>query len=183
MAQKRKNFMKIVLIMVSSVNGKITNAGDSDITSWTSEEDKKLFYDVKNSYNLIVMGSHTYEAGRKRMQLNPNILRIVLTKKTNSYAKETVPGQLEFTSETPGTLVTRLTGLGYKKLLLVGGGQINSAFFKEKLIDELHLTVEPTIFGSGKNLLSEINLHINLKLLSAQKLNRRGTLLLTYQVV
>ena len=35
-------------------------------------------------------------------------------------------------------------------MLLVGGSEVNALFFKNNLIDKLHLTIEPRMFGLGK---------------------------------
>jgi riboflavin-specific deaminase-like protein len=39
---------------------------------------------------------------------------------------------------------------GIKKLLCEGGGEVNSQLFRQKLVDELYLTICPVIFG-GRN--------------------------------
>ena len=175
--------MKVILVMVSTVNGKITRGLDPLVTHWTSEEDQHAFSDLKKQHNLIVMGRHTYEAGSKRIQLSKNILRIVLTKKPERFIKKTVPGQLEFSDEKPKQLLDRLQSAGFKTMLLVGGAEVNSSFFQAQLVNELHVTIEPKLFGSGKNLLGDVPLEINLELTKIQKLNERGTLLLMYSVI
>ena len=76
-----------------------------------------------------------------------------------------------------------MEGLGYKKILLVGGATINGLFLKENLVDELYLTIEPKIFGSGKNIIEGQLLDSKLKLLNIQKINKEGTLLLKYILV
>ena len=72
--------MHITLIMVSTANGKISHGDDPDETSWSSTEDQSLFSSLKQTHNLIVMGSETYLANKKRMKLQNNVLRIVFTK-------------------------------------------------------------------------------------------------------
>ena len=66
--------------MVSTVNGKITHSDDPDETGWSSIEDQTLFSSLKQTHNLIVMGSETYLANKKRMKLQNNVLRIVFTR-------------------------------------------------------------------------------------------------------
>lgn len=170
-------------MMVSSLNGKITNGDDPDIYQWTSEEDKKLFLSQKNIHNVIVMGSKTYESARDKIHLTPRILRIVLTKNPKRYINDTVKGQLEFSSETPEFLVKRLEQRGYIKMLLVGGSRMNASFFKSSLVNEVRLTLEPKLFGTGNNLVSEHELNVNLQLIHVQKLNARGTIHCVYKVL
>ncbi|MCR4305461.1 MAG: dihydrofolate reductase family protein, partial [Candidatus Daviesbacteria bacterium] len=89
---------------------------------------------------------------------------------------------LEFSSKSPKQLVKELTGRGYKQILLASGPKLNTAFLKDKLVQELWLTLEPNIFGVGIGLVDSEKLDIKLRLLSSKRLNPQGTLLLKYQV-
>ena len=71
----------------------------------------------------------------------------------------------------------------YKQSLLVGGSEINTLFFRDKLVDEIWLTIEPKIFGNGNDLTTGQNFDIELKLKSSKRLNTTGTLLLKYEVL
>ena len=174
--------MKVILVAVSSLNGKITRGDDPNIYSWTSKEDSKLFFSLIEKHNLIVMGSKTYEAARDIIKLRVNKLRIVLTRNPKKYKSDMVKGSLEFSNESPKDLIEKLEAQGYTTMLLVGGKEINTAFLKNFLVDELHLTIEPLIFGKGKNLVSEDELEAKLKLLELKRLNKAGTLYLIYKV-
>ena len=175
--------MKIIIAAVSSLNGKLTKGKDPNIYSWTSKEDAKFFFSLIEKNNLIVMGSKTYEAARKIIKHKKNKLRIVLTINPEKYLNQTIKGILEFTNESPLKLIKGLENRGYKKMLLVGGAEINTLFLKSKLVDEINLTIEPKLFGTGKNLISEENFDVSLKLISFKKLNKQGTLLLKLRVV
>ncbi len=175
--------MKIIMVAVSSLNGKLTKGKDPNIYSWTSKEDSKLFFSLIEKNNLIVMGGKTYEAARKIIKHKKNKLRIVLTRNPEKYFKETIKGVLEFTDESPLKLIARLGNRGYKKILVVGGSEVNTLFLKSKLVNEIYLTIEPKIFGSGTNLLNEENFDVSLKLIGLKKLNKQGTLLLKFRVV
>ncbi len=168
------------MVAVSSLNGKITKGNDPDIYSWTSKEDSKLFFSLIEKNNLIVMGSKTYESVRKIIKHKKNKLRVVLTRNPEKYIGEAIKEILEFSNETPLHLVKRLGNKGYKKMLLVGGATINRLFLKHKLVNELYITLEPKIFGSGRNLISEEDFNIQLKLMNIKKLNPQGTLHLKY---
>ena len=174
--------MKVTMVTVSSLDGKITKGKDPNIHSWTSKEDTDFFFSQIEKNNLIVMGSKTYNAAIKFIRHKKNKLRVVLTRNPEKYLEQTKTGMLEFTDESPLKLIKRLEDRGYKKMLLVGGGRINSLFFRQNLVNELYITLEPKIFGSGKNLVNEEKLNIALKLISVNKLNRQGTLLLKYKV-
>ena len=68
-------------------------------------------------------------------------------------------------------------------MLVAGGAHVATSFIKAKLIDELCLTLEPKIFGYGSNLVAEEKLDIELKLLSSEKVNERGTLINKYMII
>lgn len=171
------------MVMVISIDGKITNGDDSEIYKWTSKEDHEFFSSIKNKNNLLVMGSKTYEAARQNMVLCNKKLRIILTKNLNRYVSNMVPEKLEFSNESPRMLVDRLSKKGYKKLLLLGGGHINTAFLNAGLVSEIFLTIEPKIFGSGKSFVVDELKEKSLKLINFKKLNDHGTLLLHYKII
>ncbi len=171
------------MVMVSTLNGKITRENDSDIYTWTSKEDQKFFFTLLKKNTVMIMGSNTYEAAKKRIRLTKKRLRIVLTKYPKKYSHDAVYRQLEFSSESPQEIVKRLKKNGYKKLLILGGGKVNSSFLKAGLADELYVTMEPIIFGKGKNIFEEGIFENKLQLISIKKMNKRGTLLLKYKLL
>lgn len=174
--------MKVTIAAVSSLNGKITKGEDPNIYSWTSKEDATFYFSLIEKNSLIVMGSKTYEAARSVIKLKKNKLRVVLTRNPKKYLKEEIKGMLEFTNDNPLKLIKKLDDKGYKKMLVVGGGAINSLFLKSKLVNEIYLTIEPKIFGTGKALITEEDLSVSLKLISIKKLNNQGSLLLKYKI-
>lgn len=68
-------------------------------------------------------------------------------------------------------------------MLVVGGPHIATSFLKEQLIDEIWLTIEPKIFGTGGNFVRVENLNINLRLIHFEKVNEHGTLITKHQVL
>jgi len=173
--------MKIILIFVSSLDGKVTRWGESNVNLWSSHQDQDYYKKIRNESRLIVMGSHTYKADHT--QPLPNHRSIVLTQHPETYKSQEVKGQLEFTSESPSELTTRLQRDGHDQMLLIGGPHVATSFLKEQLIDEVWLTIEPKIFGAGENFATEEKLDVSLRLLSFEKVNEHGTLITKYEVV
>lgn len=173
--------MKTILVFASTLDGKVTKWGDPFVRKWTSEDDQHYFNKIWNEASLIVMGSNTYNPDPvKPFQ---NHLFIILTRNPSKYRAHVVPGQIEFTSETPAQLVERFEKQGTGKMLIVGGAHIATSFFKDKLIDELWLTIEPKIFGTGGNFVIEEELDINLQLISCERVNEQGTLINKYAII
>ncbi|HUC20583.1 MAG TPA: dihydrofolate reductase family protein [Candidatus Polarisedimenticolaceae bacterium] len=167
---------------VCSVDGKMTRGNDPAITSWTSAEDLHHFRGMVGSHGAIVMGRKTYEAARRSFHHNPDKRRIVLTHEPERFADVAAAGELEFTAESPARLTQRLQNERVASLLVVGGGEVNAAFLAAGLIDELYLTIEPLLFGSGTSLAGTHLLETQLELISLTRLNPRGSLLLHYRI-
>ena len=173
--------MKVILLMVTSVDGKSTK-GNRSPKDWASKEDLEHFLKTSRNSNLIVMGAKTYEDSQSVIKPYPNRLKIVLTKNPEKYIRRLVPGQLEFMNDSPLGLVKKLEKKGYKEMLIIGGATLISEFLKLNLVTDLWLTIEPRIFGKGKGLVVEQDFDIKLKLESFEKLNEQGTLLLKYSL-
>lgn len=169
------------MVMVSSLNGKITNGDDSSIYKWTSKEDQSFFEKLKDG-NILVMGSKTYEAAKSIIKPTSSRRRIVLTSDPEKYKDIAVEGQLEFSNESPKQLVDRLAKYN-EQMLLVGGGKLNASFLNEGLVDEMYLTIEPYVFSEGKPLVEGLGKNVFLELESCERLNNNGTLLLKYKVL
>lgn len=175
--------MHIICIMVSSLDGFTTSGSDSSIHYWTSTEDQKYFAGLIEKAELILMGRKTYEAAKGFMQHRSGRLRTVFTKYPEKYTDAAIPGQLEFTADSPHAVLDSLTKRGFTQALLVGGATLNTAFLEENFIDELWLTVEPVVLGDGNLLFANYTEPKKLKLLSVEKLNNRGTILLKYSLL
>ncbi len=172
--------MKIILVFVSTLDGKITKWGDPIVKSWASQKDQDYFNQLWNNSRLIVMGSKTYDADR--LKPSPYHLFLVMTRVPSNYKKYEVLGQLKFTDESPAQLAARFRKEGQEQMMVVGGAHIATSFLKEQLVDELWLTIEPRIFGTGGNFVIDEKLDIDLRLISCEKINEQGTLITKYSV-
>ena len=173
--------METILVFVATLDGKITKWGDPYARKWSSKEDQEYFRMIWKDSRLIAMGSSTFDAHRVKPSVNHHF--VVMTRDPAKYKEFAVPGQLEFSDESPSQLTSRFEEQGYKHMLLVGGPHVATSFLKEQLVDELWLTIEPRIFGKGGNFVIEEDLDIDLALLSCEKVNERGTLITKYALL
>ena len=160
------------MMMAITADGKIAK-DSTQFADWTSREDKKLFVEVSKNCGVIMMGENTFKTFPAPLK---NRLNVVFSENQNNEAVEGVKwvnGDIE-------KVLEELAGLGYEKALLGGGAYLNSLFLEKNLIDEIMLTVEPKIFGTGLSLFSK-DLNADLKLIETRKLND-DTVLLHYEV-
>ena len=172
--------MNIIMVFVSTLDGKVTRWGYPVVKAWTSKEDQHYFSNLMRNASLVVMGSNTYKVD----PIKPvkNRLMVIMTKNPAQFVNQTIPDQLVFSDEAPKALTMRLEKEGYDKMFMVGGPALATSFLKEKLIDEIWITLEPKIFGTGGNFAQGEKMDISLQLLSIEKINLRGTLLMKYRV-
>ena len=173
--------MKIILVFVTTLDGKITKWGEPHVQKWSSHEDQEYFKQAWRNFPVVVLGSGTYDAEPITPPKKNRL--IILTQDPSRYETKHVSGHLEFSNESPIALTDRLRSEGYEEILLAGGAHIATSFLKEDLVDELWLTLEPKIFASGGNFVVEDKLDVNLRLLSYEKVNDQGTLILKYEVL
>lgn len=133
------------------------------------------------------MGRTTYEATRERLRPKtfPNLHRMVWTRQPERWATDLIPGTLEFSSAEPAAVTKYLRELGKKRCALLGGGETNAAWWQAGLVDELQLTIEPVLFGTGTPLIASVlptPPPRPLELIDATPLGDRGAILLRYRI-
>lgn len=163
----------VTLIMAMTADGKIAK-NSTQLANWTSHEDKKLFVEISKQHGVIMMGENTFNTFPKPL---PGRLNVVFTKQENP---EEI-NEVKWVSGEPEKVLEELEIFGYKSALLGGGATLNSLFLKNKLINEIILTVEPKIFGSGLSLFNE-DINADLELITMEKLNE-NTIMLKYKVI
>lgn len=173
--------MKTILIFVSSLDGKITKWNDLMVRKWSSDSDKEYFNKVWRASRLIVMGINSFKA--EPVKVSEKQLLVVMTHRLSDYNSYRVKGQIEFTDESPAELSSRFEKQGFEQMLVAGGPHIATSFLKEQLVDELWLTTEPKIFGTGANFVTGEELDIDLELIGFEKVNEQGTLITKYKIL
>jgi dihydrofolate reductase len=76
---------------------------------------------------------------------------------------------LVFTDQHPVDLLAGLERDGFSEAVLAGGSHINALFARQGLIDEIHLTYVPKIFGTGLSLFAD-PVEMDLALMSCEKM-------------
>ena len=161
-----------------SINGYIAKEnGDSE---WTSDEDLKGFYEQSKNAGNIIMGKNTYFAASKSGYFPfPGALNIIVSHQNieNKWGDNVL-----IINKSPKEILTILKQRGFKTAFLAGGGQLNTSFIKENLIDEIYLDVEPLVLGQGIKIFADSDFEFLLELIDFKKLNP-NTIQLHYKVL
>ena len=165
--------MNVICSMVVTANGCIAQR---DGRSVSSSADWDNFSRLASRYNNFVIGRKTLEASPEAFDQIKCEHKIVISERNDF----DVPlGFKRFTS--PKDAIHGVKGK-IDTMLLVGGGELNSSFAEQDLINELILTIEPKIVGTGKKVFESGDLHLNLSLKSAEDLGD-DRLRVSYSVV
>src|SRR3954466_5674918 len=141
--------MKVILAYVVSLDGFLTDSNGRSPSTWASLEDQKHFKRLMLECGTVIFGTNTFELNKNFLEITKDIQRVVLTRHPEKYKKYEVPGQLEFFSLSPREILARLSNEGREKVLIASGPRLYAEFLREGLVDELHVTIEPLLFGSG----------------------------------
>lgn len=196
--------MKFLAIAAMTLDGKIAKNKDHLSTDWTSKEDRIFMRALLDKCDVIIVGNNTYKTAIKPLSKRNCI---VFTKQVPSPGegmvrparqrlepKATAGGErsnngvyrksenLLYVNPTKVDVKKLITKLGYQKAAILGGAQTYTYCLQNNMMDELYLTVEPTVFGKGIDLFSPSKFSGALfKLISIKKLNAQGSLLLRYK--
>ena len=160
-------------MMAITADGKIAK-DSAQFADWTSTEDKKLFAKTSRECGAVLMGENTFKTFPSPLKER---LNVVFSENENNPETDGV----KWVSGEPEKVLQELSELGYEKVILGGGSFLNSLFLKKGLINEIMLTVEPKIFGTGLSLFNQ-DLDANLKLINTEKINE-NSVLLHYEII
>jgi dihydrofolate reductase len=177
MDRLKVNRPRVTIIYVQSVNGVIGRTLYEDSFEWTSSEDKKQFLERIQSIGHCVMGKNTFKVlGNKPYD---GVYHHVLS---NIEPPRQEDGYRYTRGNIPAVL-SELAEQGIEKVAVLGGSQVYSAFFDSGWFDEVAVTLEPAVIDGAIHPTGNLLTTTELTLKDCQKLNDRGTLLLTYDHV
>ena len=174
--------MRVILIVAQSIDGFITRH-DEPGADWTSPADKVWFRDCLAGFDAQVMARKTYDTVRSKILAQPYTgpFRIVMTRRPADYAEDQRPGNLEFSDQPAADIVKRLSDEGCSDCALLGGATAHDAFLAAGLVDELWITIEPRLFGTGTAVVGERQ-DRHLELLQSERLPGSDSMVLKYRV-
>ncbi len=165
--------MNVILLMAVTADGMIAR-DSSQIIDWTGKKDKKYFVHITRKSGVMIMGSKTFDMIGKALPGRKNIV-MTRDKSRKSHDKDLI-----FTDKAPGAIIKELNAQGFETAVLIGGTIVNTLFLKENLIDEIHVTIVPRLFGKGLPLFNK-SFDTQLELINIEKLGQNH-ILLKYRV-
>ncbi|MBI4034438.1 dihydrofolate reductase family protein [Candidatus Saccharibacteria bacterium] len=151
--------MKVVMLAAVSADGFIaTNEGNSN---WA--KDGELFEATSKNFGCLALGHTTYKQYKSTIYPIQGVQHLVLS---HEMSGDSGYKNVHFVGG-PAEAVKKAKELGFKKLLVAGGGQCNGAFVAAKLIDAIWLDEHTVRLGKGIKLFGDY--HIKLKDLKPQK--------------
>ena|SRR3989338_9577535 len=172
-----KNSVKTILVAAMTIDGKIARS-KKEITDWTSQEDKRYFKQITVKAGVVIMGRTTFNTLKNPL---PHRLNIVITHDPGKYIKREAKNLLEFTDKPPKKIIDNLANRGYSTIVVSGGSTVYSLFLKAGLVDEIHLTVSPRIFGRGIPLFQNSGKYVKCELVKVDRLGD-GEVLVQYKI-
>lgn len=133
--------IKVIAIWTQSIDGFIAKNGDDDL-SWGKKVDKQWFSKVTKAIGVMVMGRKTAELIGKPL---PGRLNIVMSRKIG---------------KSPREILAELKKKGFERVAICGGASIYTLWFKEKLVDEVWVSLQPVVLGQGIKAVEDVEVKL-----------------------
>jgi dihydrofolate reductase len=172
---------KLKLQVQISVDGFIAGPnGEMDWMTWNWDEDLKDYVNkITRPVDTIILGRKLaegfipYWTNVTSDSNNPEFAfaKIMTDTPKVVFTKTLDKSTWANTDLAKGNLVTEINSLKNKRgndIIVYGGSSFVSSLISEKLIDEFHLFVNPTIIGNGMPIFREINSRQNLLFVRSQ---------------
>lgn len=162
---------KVLLFIATSLDGFIATKEES--LEWLFKvegEGDNGYSEFYETVDTIVMGRNTYDWIMKHEQESFPYVNKACYVFTNQERENTE--HVTFVNDKVISVTHKLKQQAGKNIWVVGGGQLIHEFIKEDLIDEMIITVAPTLIGQGIPLFVEGEFHLELSLLGTRTFNQ-----------
>ncbi len=165
------NHRKLVLFIATSLDGYIATKNESlDWLFKVEGEGDNGYSEFYETVDTILMGRRTYDWIMNQETADfpySNKECYVFSRSVNEDNKD-----VKFVNENIVDFTNQLKNKDGKNIWIVGGGELLHSFVKEKLVDELILTIAPTLIGTGISLFKEDNYQLDLSLKGIRHFNQ-----------
>jgi dihydrofolate reductase len=175
------NSRKLILYIATSLDGYIAQPNDdlSFLDSVQKEGEDYGYNDFILTVDTVILGRKTYDWVMNHVPEFPHADKetFVITRKQKAQL-----GKIVFYTGNIRNLVLLLKKKDGKNIFCDGGAEVVNVLLKEKLIDELIISVIPVLVGDGIKLFQDDRPEQNLELISAKKFDT-GLVQLHYKVI
>lgn len=163
----------VVLFIAMSLDGYIAdiNGGVDWLNGQSHEaENADAYSEFVKNIDTVVMGWKTYHQVATELSPSEWVYRDFMSYVITHHA-QTQKERIKFTCESPGSLIRRLKGEPGKGIWICGGASIVQQLLEDGLIDRFHISIIPTILGSGTRLFGTLAVERKLKLIETGHYN------------
>lgn len=175
---------KVVYSLTNSLDNFIARADGGYDWILMGDEVMAELSKFSETFDTVLMGRKTYELTLSQGQDSSSGETGFMGMKTYVFSrtiKESPNAEVKVVSENAGEFVRELKNESGKDIWLMGGGNLAASLFKENLIDEIGLTIQPILLGSGVPLFPEIDRQVDLQLVECRRY-KNGLVSVTYRV-
>ncbi|UCZ54916.1 dihydrofolate reductase family protein [Bacillus shivajii] len=162
---------KLVLFIATSLDGYIATKDESlDWLFKVEGEGDNGYSEFYETVDTVLMGKKTYDWIMKHETGEFPYLNKECYVFTRSPIEDTE--NVSFINEHITSFTNKLKNQEGKSIWIIGGGELLQFFIKEKLVDEMILTIAPTVIGNGIPLFKEGNFQLDLILKGTRTFNQ-----------
>lgn len=153
---------KIIAYVATSLDGYIAREDGS--IDWLPESAESGYDAFYKSIDTVIMGKTTYDQVLTFGEYPYKDKKSFVFTSTNQTKDENT----EFVSNVDKFVIDGFPGAG-RNIWLVGGAQIIASFLKQKVVDEIIVTIIPVLLGKGISLFKNIESETKLELIKTEK--------------
>ena len=175
---------KVVYSLTNSLDNFIARADGAYDWILMDDEIMSEFPKLYASFDAVLIGRKTYDHIRLHSTETGQETAGFPSMKTyvfSSAMKESPSAGVKLVSDNAGEFVRSLKNESGKDIWLMGGGILAASLFRERLVDEVGVAIQPILLGSGIPLFPDIGLQVDLQLLEC-KTYKNGIVGLKYLV-
>ncbi|MBR9922544.1 MAG: dihydrofolate reductase [Bacteroidetes bacterium] len=172
---------KLILYIACSLDGYIAKPND-DLSFLDKVQVEGMdygYHDFIATVDTIIMGRRTYDWVVNEVGSFPDKERdiYIITRTAREFL-----GNIQFYTEDVGALIRQLKEKDGKNIFCDGGAQLVNSLMKEKLFDELIISIVPVLLGDGTKLFQDGRPERDLELISSTSYDS-GLVQLRYKAV
>ncbi|MBN8692362.1 MAG: dihydrofolate reductase [Bacteroidetes bacterium] len=172
---------KVILYIAMSLDGYIAKPNDdlSFLDIVQKEGEDYGYFDFIKSVDTVIIGRKTYDWVMKQVTEFPHADKPTYIITRHSKPSE---GNLHYYNGSLKELITKLKSEKGKTIFCDGGSQVVNALLKEKLIDEMIISIIPVMVGNGTRLFENERPEQELHLVSSKSFEK-GLVQLHYIII